>query len=244
MIKRKSSTRTPRSKTPAVVSADDAQAWATRINQHAAAAVQEIVATGRDLLSAKAVLPHGEWGRMFRGHPDPIAEPIRFSLATAEQFMAIARHPLLTKSEHVQSLPPSWGTLYQLTRVPGPALQKALTDGRIHPEMERQEVAHLRTGASARGGRRPPDRPGVQPWGKPKAPSASFQSLRRTLTECVSDLWDTLTRDDQEQVLALLARLHRECRAKFDRATVARYQETAGATYTEAPADARKKEAR
>jgi hypothetical protein len=240
MIKKKSSTRTPRSKTPAVVSLDDAQAWATRINhqlglnrQHRDAYIEGVLTTGRELLSAKTTLGHGNWGRMFASHPEAVPEPLDISIDTAERYMAIALDPVLSDSAHVRSLPTSYSTLAELARVPYEIKQKALTDGRIHPEMERKEVARLRAPRPARG-----------PWAKPPAPSASFQSLRRTLMECVSDCWDTLTLHDQEQVLALLARLHRECRAKFDRATVARYQATAGATYTEAPADATKKEAR
>lgn len=41
-----------------------------------------------------------------------------FGESTAEKLMKIASHPLLSKSEHVPILPPAWGTLYELTKLP------------------------------------------------------------------------------------------------------------------------------
>jgi hypothetical protein len=120
------------------------QQWANRINAHGEQAVESIMAMGRDLIAAKKQLGHGAWGQMFRDHPQAVATPLRFSVNTAQRLMAIANHAVLPKAAHGQLLPPSWRTLYDLTKVPDSTLQAALTDGRIHPGMERREVQALR----------------------------------------------------------------------------------------------------
>lgn len=39
-----------------------------------------------------------------------------FGPDAARKLMAVANHRLLSKREHVPVLPPSWGTLYELTK--------------------------------------------------------------------------------------------------------------------------------
>jgi len=69
--------------------------------------------------------------------------------------MAIAAHPVLSDATHVSDLPASWGTLYQLTRLPLRLVQECIEDGRINPKTERKDVAALagkpqpRTGPAA-----------------------------------------------------------------------------------------------
>ena len=62
----------------------------------------------------------------------------------ANKLMAIARGRKLLNSEHVQNLPNSWGTLYELTKLNSETFAKALEDGTIHAEMERREALGLR----------------------------------------------------------------------------------------------------
>jgi N6-adenosine-specific RNA methylase IME4 len=117
--------------------------WAQRINAALGSAVAAIVATGAELGAAKAALPHGAWEKLFRDHPQAIAEPVRMTARTARRFMAIAAHPVLANRPHVSVLPPSWSTLYELTRLNGELLTAALADGRITPETERTDVYAL-----------------------------------------------------------------------------------------------------
>jgi hypothetical protein len=49
-------------------------------------------------------------------------------------------------------------TLYELTKLPDPVLKAALTDGRVHPGMERREVVELRGPLS------PSRRPAAAAW--------------------------------------------------------------------------------
>jgi hypothetical protein len=81
--------------------------------------------------------------------------------------MAVATDRTLSKATHVSLsplLPPSWGTLYELTKVEPPTLAAALTDGRIHPAMERNaravSISRLSMSASVGLGDRPLARPG------------------------------------------------------------------------------------
>jgi hypothetical protein len=119
------------------------QQWANRINEHSQKAVESILAMGRDLIAAKKQLGHGGWQQMFAGHPQVVAKPLRFSPFTAQRLMAIAHHAILPKAAHALLLPPSWTTLYELTKVPDETLRQALSDGRISPEMQRRDVRQL-----------------------------------------------------------------------------------------------------
>jgi hypothetical protein len=119
-------------------------AWAARINEHWRAAVEATFATGRDLIAAKATLKHGEWERMFTGHPKAVLKPLPFSVRTAEMLMAIARHPILSNAQHVSLLPRSWGTLYELTKVPQTVPERALDEGDVNSDMTREDAVALR----------------------------------------------------------------------------------------------------
>jgi hypothetical protein len=46
--------------------------------------------------------------------------------------MAVAEHPVLSNSAHVQNLPPSWGTLYELTKAEALRLFREATTAPKH----------------------------------------------------------------------------------------------------------------
>jgi phage N-6-adenine-methyltransferase len=114
--------------------------WAARICQRWQESVEAIIDVGRLLLEAKAALP-GEFQAMVEGD-------LAFGSRTARMLMAVAVHPLLADRNHGSALPPSWRTLYELSRLPRPVLVKALADGTITPEMERSEAEALAGGVS------------------------------------------------------------------------------------------------
>ena len=131
---------------PAPAPIEQGQAYADRIRVALGRSVEAILEVGRALLAAKAALDHGTWERLFTGHAEAIERPVPFSIRSAQRFMAIAEHPILSQATHVSSLPPAWGTLYELTRVPPPVLRRALDVGWIRPDMERAEATTLRGG--------------------------------------------------------------------------------------------------
>jgi N6-adenosine-specific RNA methylase IME4 len=120
----------------AVVRLDPRRDFAERITKAHGQAVGAFLETGRVLIEAKAALPHGDFEAM-------VETDLPFGSRTARMLMAIARHPVLANRKHVSALPPSWGTLYELTKLPKPVLEAALTDGRITPRMERKDVVAL-----------------------------------------------------------------------------------------------------
>lgn len=73
--------------------------------------IEAVFELGRDLIAAKGELGHGEFGSMFKGKEVP------FTWRTANRIMKIANDQRLTNWTRVSNLPPSWGTLYQLTRL-------------------------------------------------------------------------------------------------------------------------------
>ena len=66
-----------------------------------------------------------------------------FKKSTAEALMVIARHPVISNSQHVGNLPPSWGTLAVLSQLPEPQIVKEIEAGNIHAGLERNEAKSL-----------------------------------------------------------------------------------------------------
>lgn len=108
-------------------------AWALRIGACWQASVKAILEVGRLLEEAKAALPHGEFGTM-------IKSDLPFGRRTAEMLMAIAVDPRITNAKHVSLLPPSWGTLYELTKWSDEQFERGVADKVIRPDMERSEA--------------------------------------------------------------------------------------------------------
>lgn len=116
-----------------------AGAWATRISACWRASTEAILEVGRLLTAAKAALPHGAFGKM-------IESELPFGARTAQMLMAISADPRLTDPKHVSHLPPSWGTLYELTKLPEKEFEARIASGAIRPDLERKQVFN---GASA-----------------------------------------------------------------------------------------------
>jgi hypothetical protein len=107
--------------------------WAKRIAEAWQSSVANIVETGRLLIQARTALSHGEWLPM-------IETDLPFSPRTAQMLMKIAEHPGITNAKHVSLLPPSWGTLHALTKLPSDEFERRIADGRIRPDLERKEI--------------------------------------------------------------------------------------------------------
>ncbi len=110
--------------------------WAKKITERYQDSVRAILDVGRYLIEAKTELEHGEFGVM-------IAQDLPFSRHTAFRLMAIARNPLLSDVANSQHLPPSWYTLYELSKVPDDALDEAFKMGRITPDIRQKDVITL-----------------------------------------------------------------------------------------------------
>jgi hypothetical protein len=110
-----------------------ANLWAARITACWRVSVEAILEVGRLLLAAKAALPHGKFGTM-------IEAELPFGPRTAQMLMAIADDPRLANPKHVSHLPPSWSTLYELTKYSDEQFEAGIRDGKIRPDVERREI--------------------------------------------------------------------------------------------------------
>jgi hypothetical protein len=120
-----------------LIAPDPTQAWVSKIQAAWQKSVTAILETGRVLIDAKDELPRGAFLAM-------VQLKLPFNRITAYRLMTIAGHPILTNVSHVKHLPPSWGTLYELTRLDETVLLARIEDGTINPKMERKHVAELR----------------------------------------------------------------------------------------------------
>jgi hypothetical protein len=172
------------------------QDGADRVNLHLAKAAASVIAAGQVLIELKRTTPHGDWARLFIGHPQAIARPIRLSVGTAERFMQIARHPVLSKSAHAPNLPSAWTTLYELSKLDEETVTRALTEGRITPELDRLSVAAL---APAEPITRPEDDP-AQVWATRINESLARQAqLQRTVARQLLQLPDNFRLPYEDQ---------------------------------------------
>jgi hypothetical protein len=114
----------------------DLPATAARIKAFWHRTAHGVMEVGRDLNRVRLWVDKGEFTEWVR-------KELPFTLRTAERLMKVAKHPVLTDPTHVSGLPASWATIEALARLPEEVLRKAIADGRVHPKMERQDVAAL-----------------------------------------------------------------------------------------------------
>src|SRR6516162_7992284 len=115
--------------------------WAKRISdgweETAKQAIDAWRTAGDDLIAAKAQLEHGEFLGM-------IETDLPFGKRTAQMLMKIARDPRLKNQPVGSLLPPSWRTLYELTRLEDTEFEQLIADGVMRPDMSRQEINKVR----------------------------------------------------------------------------------------------------
>jgi hypothetical protein len=123
--------------------ASDLSYWAERIRGHMIRTVESIIATGEELIAAKAAVGHGNWL--------PLLKLTGMSATAAERLMAVATSPL-AKSAQRGILPAAVTTLYELTHLDPDEFDQAVEIGAVHPDMRRRdahELVHAVTASSA-----------------------------------------------------------------------------------------------
>ena len=167
----------------------DAQLTALRVND-----VENIVARGRLLLEAR----EGSFEAMVKRH---------FDLSTARMYRIVGAHPVISNRCHVNALPPSMCTLYELTKLPEEILRQKLKDGSINPKLERKDVARWR--AEQRGGQVEIDGKTIEH--KPsvveqlKTAKAEIDRLKKSIGG--EHLFDPKQTSDREIAIAMAGRL-------------------------------------
>jgi len=99
---------------------------------------------GKQLIEAKAKLPHGEFGKLFNGHPEKVAGHLSISYQWANKVMTIAANPAISNVSYTRDLPRDLDPLYELASIPAPSLEAAIEAGRVTPKMDRKEAAALK----------------------------------------------------------------------------------------------------
>ncbi len=108
--------------------------WAEKISASWRATLDSVIETGRHLVAAKEDLEHGEFEAM-------IERDLPFGPRTARMLMTVSRDQRLSDRNHGSVLPPSWRTLYELTKLDDSTFAARIADGSIRPDLERREVA-------------------------------------------------------------------------------------------------------
>jgi hypothetical protein len=148
-----------------------------------------IIETGRLLIQAKDSLEHGQWLEM-------VGAELPFAERTAQRLMAIASNPVMANAAHAPHLPPSWMTLYELTKVSHSQLEAKLSDGSINPRMERRDVAALLPNARQ-------IKPG--PASSPPLDSDPLRVLQRTWDETPNEIRQQFTKANAVELREMLA---------------------------------------
>lgn len=113
------------------------QKWVKRISLSWQGGVESIIDTGKNLIAAKDELSHGEWLPM-------IEKDLPFGRQTAFCLMKIADDSRISNVKHALHLPPSWSTLYELTKLNDNTFYAGIKDRTINPEMERSQVSAMK----------------------------------------------------------------------------------------------------
>jgi len=132
-------TEKPTTTEPEMVPAPSVVGWSELIRTHLAKTVESIIATGSVLTDCKAALPFGQFKEALEG--------AGITPRVAQMFMAVATHPVLVNTSIHSQLPPAYNTLYQLSRLKPPELERALEDGTITPKLKVNDALQLATRA-------------------------------------------------------------------------------------------------
>ena len=128
---------------PVVLADDSPEEWASRVTSAFTTSVSSIIEVGRVLRAAKRDLGHRRFLSIFKGRPGAVQTPVPFGERTAQLYMKIAGHAILSNPKCISHLPPSLGTLAELARLEPVTVESYINLGRIHPEMTRVEAIAL-----------------------------------------------------------------------------------------------------
>jgi hypothetical protein len=112
--------------------------WAEAIRHDLATGTASYINAGRKFIQAKQALKRTNGSFIHL-----VTDLLGYDLDTAERWMEIARHPVLSDSAALRNLPTSWVTLYQLSRLPPKRLLKYIADGVVHPQLTSRAAARL-----------------------------------------------------------------------------------------------------
>ena len=110
--------------------------WVAWVREPLGKAVENIIQYGQRLSVFRNQFPHGDWEAALK-------EQLHLSKSTVAALIRIAEHPVLSNVEHVLHLPPSWGTLRELSKLRQATLKEKIESGEINSSMERSHAVKL-----------------------------------------------------------------------------------------------------
>lgn len=105
--------------------------------------LEAAIRLGKRLLEARRATKYGDFGRMFRGHENPLPDALPFSQSWAAKLMSIGSHEVITNPEMLPKLPAEISTVYVLSRFPADRLREAIASGAVRPSLRPGEARRL-----------------------------------------------------------------------------------------------------
>jgi len=124
----------------AKVSAQDA---ANELNGLWDKCIEACIAIGLRIQWYKDHLPHGEFGTIFKDHPQRVAKPFRFGWDYGRVFMKIASNEALANPANWPFLPGSTRPLEILAALPAAVIEALIAAQRITPTLETRDAEIL-----------------------------------------------------------------------------------------------------
>lgn len=103
----------------------------SRFLTHWRQSVAGIIGAGQVLTEGKRLLPHGEFEAW-------VKRDLPIDGSTARRLMSVASDERIRA--HAHELPPSWATLYELTKLTDSEFASRIEDGTINVEMQRKDI--------------------------------------------------------------------------------------------------------
>jgi hypothetical protein len=113
--------------------------YADRITSAWHRATASIIEVGNNLIDAKKNLTPSDFRDLIRGLEDQRV----MSRSTISKLMTVASNAVLTKPDFQSQLPPSYETLYKLSRQDQAVLEKKIIDGEVTTETQQREIAQI-----------------------------------------------------------------------------------------------------
>ena len=172
-----------------------AEHWAAAINRKLSASVVSLIEAGAALKSAKSMLKHGEWQRMFA------EKLVRIHLREAQRLMEIAGNAVLAKANNCSHLPTSVQALSALAKTDPVALQNAILAARVHPAMTIREAQGFQVENPTPG--MVPKRVAVGQFDAKRSLRHCQRILRVELDKCPDEFRQTLINGIRELILRM-----------------------------------------
>jgi hypothetical protein len=117
---------------------DGMEVWVAWVGEAWRKSVEHIILTGQRLAKFRSQFAHGKW-------EEAIEKNLHLSSSSVHKLIAIGEHKVLSNPSCMKDLPPSWGALYELSRIDDKVLEQKLGK-EVHPGLEVKEAVKLRKG--------------------------------------------------------------------------------------------------